>query len=1457
LAVSPVNLTLKTGEDETLVWATDLDTGTPVAGLDVSAYDWYGSAHGDATTDADGLATLPGYRDMDWSGITVIGDSPFTMGSADWTMGISPWEFGFNYETPPAWRAHITTDRPLYRPGQSVYFRGIVRSEDDASYALPDHTQIDVTIYDAAWEVIYQQTLPMDAFGTFSGELALPEGAALGQYSIEAAIPTRDAYFQTAFQVAAYRPPEFEVSVTPDEAEVARGEANTALVDVRYFFGGPVANVPVEWHVIAQDYHFSPAQFGRYTFTDSDDPWLCWDCWWWQPYQEMEVVLEGSGTTDANGQLTIELPEDLAELGDDAPQGSRQFIVEATATGADGQVLSGRATVVVHRGDFYVGLAAQQYVGQAEQEMGVDVVTVDWTGARLPNQALDYTIYRREWVNTFVENEAGGGRWEWQTDDVVIDSGTLTTSAQAEGVIAFTPPEGGSYKIEVRGLDERERTVQSSLFVWASGPDTVSWRQTNDDRITLISDQASYTPGETAEILIPSPFAGAQWALVTVERGGILQREVVRLASNSTVYRLPITADHAPNVYVSVVIVQGRQDALAAAEGRGVASYKVGYVALAVEPEAQTLDIELSPSAEQAEPGSAVTYDVRVTDASGEPVVTALSLDLVDQAVLSLMPRTPDAIVSTFYSRRGLGVSTSSGLAVSVNRLVLEQEEQVVVEDAVEADNGYGIGGGGEETEAPSAAPMPTSEAALGERAFGLGGAGQQLPPGVELREEFADTAYWDANVVTAADGTAQVTIDLPDNLTTWTFRAVGVTRATEVGEATAELLVTKPLLIRPVTPRFFVVGDRVQLAANVNNTTGAELTVEVTLGYTGLTLENEAVQSVDIPAGGEVKVTWWAVVEDVPQVDLAFSAVSGEYSDAARPRLTTGSEGTLRVYRYTAPEIVGTGGQLTEEDSRTEVVALPPRYDDRRGELVVRLDPSLAAGMADGLDYLEHFEYECTEQTVSRFLPNVLTYRALQELGLEDAELEAKLPELVEEGLNRLVLQQHDDGGWGWWVDDESNPYLTAYVVFALDKTKEAGFDVPAGVIERGLDFLGGQLVTVNRLGSYREANRQAWILYVMAEAGRTGQASEYVGDLFESRDKLSHYARAYLALTLSLIAPEDSRIDTLLSDIQNAAILSATGAHWEEQNVDRWAMNTDTRSSAVILDALAQLDPENDLIPNVVRWLMVARQDGIWETTQETAWALIALTDWMVVTGELEGQYEYGVQLNEDLLASGAVTPETVRESVELRVDVADLLSEAGNRLTVGRGDGDGRLYYTAHLRVYLPVEEIEPLDRGIIVSRQYVAADCPAGEVCEEIDSAAVGDTVQVRLTIIAPHDLYYVVVEDPLPAGGEAIDTRLATTSVLEQDPSLFRELEGEEGGWYPFYWWWWQWYSRSEMRDEKVVLFADYLPAGTYTYQYTFRTTQAGEYHVIPTTANEFYFPEVFGRGAGELFTVTE
>ncbi len=311
LVVSSLNLTIKAGERDALVWANDLQTGAPVANLALQLFDEQGGTLGTATTDQEGVAQLRLDRTEN-RGVLAIASQPFAAAASSWSSGVSPWEFGLQ----PAWdlpemTAHIYTDRSIYRPGQTVDFKGVLRDEDDVRFSLPDGlSNVSVAIRSVTGEQIYQQSLPLGPNGTFNGELKLADGAALGPYSIEVMAGQRG--FNAVFQVAAYRPPEFQVAVTPQAKEVVRGTQTSATAEVTYFFGGPVANVPVQWNVLAETYRFKPDWAGRYQFSNSDDPWRCWDCWW-LPSAPPLPILSGSGTTDAQGKLLIDIPAQLRD----------------------------------------------------------------------------------------------------------------------------------------------------------------------------------------------------------------------------------------------------------------------------------------------------------------------------------------------------------------------------------------------------------------------------------------------------------------------------------------------------------------------------------------------------------------------------------------------------------------------------------------------------------------------------------------------------------------------------------------------------------------------------------------------------------------------------------------------------------------------------------------------------------------------------------------------------------------------------------------------------------------------------------------------------------------------------------------------------------------------------------------------------------------------------------------
>ncbi|MEN6392500.1 MAG: alpha-2-macroglobulin, partial [Anaerolineaceae bacterium] len=288
----------------------------------------------------------------------------------------------------------------------------------------------------------------------------------------------------------------------------------------------------------------------------------------------------------------------------------------------------------------------------------------------------------------------------------------------------------------------------------------------------------------------------------------------------------------------------------------------------------------------------------------------------------------------------------------------------------------------------------------------------------------------------------------------------------------------------------------------------------------------------------------------------------------------------------------------------------------------------------------------------------------------------------------------------------------------------------------------------------------------------------------------------------------------------------------------------NTDTRTTAIVLAMISEIDSSNPLNANAVRWLMSNRTNGHWQGTQETAWTLMALTNWMKYSGELKANYHYAVALNGEKLGGGTADASTLREVTTLEVDIEKLLVDEANRLVFARDEGEGTLYYSAYLNLSLPVEQIKALDKGIIVSRSYYAEN----DLKKPVTEAKWGDRLYARITVIVPHDLHYVVIDDPLPAGLEAVDQSLLTSPQSEVPAQLsWNELEKLGWGWWYF--------DHIEMQDERVTLSASYLPAGTYIYSYMVRAGTQGEYRVIPTSAYEFYFPEVYGRGEGSLFTV--
>jgi len=1407
--VASASLTLKVSPTEALAWLTDLKTGEPVGNQLVIFYDYLYHEIGRANTDSDGIAMVRDLSlDIGANGTVyaqVVTNDEFAFTSSSWGSGVSPYDFGIwqdYYTQPNHERAYLYTDRPLYRPGQPVYFKGVIRTDDDGLLSLPSTRLAQVVILNYEGTVVYSQTLPVNGFGTFNGKFEIDQNAVLGGYTLNVyRSDAKDSVYgpysgSLGFSVAEYKKPEFIVDVSGNPSKALEGENIDFSIQADYYAGGPLVDASVYWNLQSVPYTFVPPDdFSGYSFSDGE-----WDIAWdyFGENQVANSLAEGESRTTDAGKAVVSVPASLGDKGS-----SQTLILESGVTDFAGVSVYGRSEVVVHRSQVYPGIRSQTYVVEANKKAGFDLVALDWEQNALPGQKVDIEVVERRWNNVQTVDVDGRVKWESTVEEIPVTAVSgLVLDSKGKGLFSFTPDRGGVFRIKIKSLDAKGNLGYASVYVWAAGQDYIPWRQAENKSFDLIKDKTEYVPGEAASIMIASPFDDPVYALITVERGHIRNSEVVRLTTNSTVYRLPITAEMAPGVYISVLLIRTAPDL--------PPDFRMGMTEIKVKTTEQALTVSLESDVSETSPGNTVNYTVRVQDSKGNPVQAEVSLSLSDLAALNLAEANSGPILDFFYFKRNLGVTTSVPLVFSV-----EDYNAKLAKDS--SALGYGMGSGG--------------------------GKGEGDTGVIAVRGNFLDTAFWQADLVTGADGTARAAVTLPDNLTIWRMDARALTVEMLAGQTTYDLTSTRPLLVRPQTPRFFTIGDEAVVGAAVHNNTGMDLTVIVKLQAQGVAVLDAVEQQITLANGAQSFVTWHVKVEDqAERVDLIFSAEGGPFSDASRPPLGTLENQGIPVYRYEAPENVGTSGQLLEPGTIVESLMLPSGWDIQQAVLDIQIAPSLAAGMTDGLAYLENYPYACIEQTISRFLPNVVTTRALIDAGIRNPELENKLRDNVNLALQKLASQQGPDGGWGWWSTQDSDPTTTAYAVIGLVEASEAGYSVDAGMLAGALDFLNqrtqlsldGQKIDPNIL------NQQGFMLYALSRAG-SPKTSTMVRLYDNYRQDLALYVRALLAESFWRQNTGDERINTLVSDLSSQAVLSATGTHWEEPTPDIFNWNTDVRTTAIVIEALSQIDPQNILNANGIRWLMSHRNSGHWASTQETAWTLLALTRWMANSGELSANYQYAVAFNGQTIGGGNANSENLREVLDLSVDITQMLKQEQNRLAIARSEGPGNLYYTANLRINLPVDQIQALDRGIQVQRQYYTLT----DLKSPVLQANQGDLLLVKLTISSPSALHYVVIDDALPAGFEAIDSSLKTSPT----PTIPLGYVPEND------WWGWWYFEHVEMRDEKVVLSARYLPAGSYTYTYLVRASTPGVFRVVPSTAQEIYFPEVYGRGEGSQFTV--
>ncbi|HEX2268979.1 MAG TPA: hypothetical protein VHH35_05575, partial [Pyrinomonadaceae bacterium] len=508
----------------------------------------------------------------------------------------------------------------------------------------------------------------------------------------------------------------------------------------------------------------------------------------------------------------------------------------------------------------------------------------------------------------------------------------------------------------------------------------------------------------------------------------------------------------------------------------------------------------------------------------------------------------------------------------------------------------------------------------------------------------------------------------------------------------------------------------------------------------------------------------------------------------------------------------------------------MPANADLNSRKLRVEIAPSIAGTMFGALDYLTTYPYGCTEQTMSSFLPNVVVSHTLKEFKSASIRTSNDLKKKVERGRNRLYSFQHEDGGWGWWKDDPSDAFMTAYVVDGLTLAKQAGYEIDDDRIVRGREKLMAMLQSgTDDRGVDFDAETRAFMIYALAETG--GVDGAQVDKLFSERNKLQPYGRALLALTLSL--QKDKRAWEVATEMERTVRSDNRVAYWHSEREARldFANQDQTEGTALSLKALARIKPDSPLLPLVARWLVSDRTNSYyWNSTKDTAFAIYGLIDYVKVSRELSPAYDLEVYVNGETVLTQRVTDANAAQSFVINRKGGSVGPTNHIRI-VKRGKGS--LYFSSAVEYYTGEEEVAARGSADLnVTREYhrlsvVEQDyqlkwsmSPLSTSPGEIHS---GDLIVVKLRVTG-NKARHLMLEDPIPAGAE----QLASVGNMN--------LDYNNNGWS-------DWYSSREFRDRRTVFFLDSFD-GDVTFQYALRVQVPGQFVVAPARAELMYQPEV-------------
>lgn len=1349
----------------------------------------------------------------------------------------------------PELRGAIVFDRRLYRPGDKVQGKAILALKEHGE-ARPFTDEVMVEIFDARGNMVYQKDFVRPSKqGGVEFHFTTKKDAPVGHYrvSIRAEKNANKISLSETFQVEEYRPLSFTVN-SSGLKNLQVGEPLTLELSARYLFGLPMRDAPFQLTVSRKPFNLLVEQYPQYVFGDDEysEQWLP---------ASFDTIAETQGQLDSTGKFIYQLPmTSLKEENLKDKDISRHYEIETEVTvqDVDDRSVSNNQKAIVFAGDTLIGTHIEDRFHSTSKPFVFSILTLDQQ-YKPKNSMAEVFIYKKEWKT--IMSKSGSDEVQRQSTLEYKEVYSKTISVKGETTFSHKVKESGNYVAFIKVQGEQSYT-RVNFYAYGSG-EYISWYFSDDDTVSLLADKYEYKIGDTARILVQSPFEKAT-AIVTVEREDIKTSQVVSLDSNSKPIEIPILEEYAPNVYVSVVLLRPRssleteKNTDESDPGRPRALF--GTLNLKVDVSSKYLPLTLTTKKDHYAPRDKVNVTIKTKP------YAEVTLAVSDRAVLDILNyRFPD-ITQRVYNNWAHGV-----LAYSNHKYLVQQMN-------------YSSKG-----DAPGGKGLELREASVG---------GFQKDGEDGIRKDFRANAYWAATLKADKKGKIHLDFTLPDNLTTFRMMAIaakdGSYQTTE-----KEIVVKQPLVLQTSMPRFMRVGDRLKIGAVLINQSGADGNFQVELHaplLKSLDTKEKLVRQVPLANGKSVEVVFDVEVDEaqfakeLEKLKNNTSKSSQEIIDGKlfldvilNGTLTASSNKHKDARTFSFPikpmpatETVTVSG-FAEKESE-EFFTLPQEQEifQEHASLQLELSSTVLSNLGHGFAFYQNNPYLCLEQRASFYLLS-LVYSRLQVLQGESSLQKLSLPKAERLFLDELSNFQNPNGSFKNWKDSSpyfSNTYLTAYIVKVLQDAAEIDKTrfrlLSSSVYKKSIAYLYSQIKDFQLAKKENSLEALSLILYVL-QREKQGNVSLQKFLLSKAKE-MSLRSQAYLYMTLSSSLgkeklKESKQAQELSKEIFNRMDFTSERVMFSEKYYNYPGLYYSHGSAAgVILQMLVKTNPENPLIFMLVKEIIQSSQT-LWTTTNATGSLALALYHYHK-TFEKEMSFHYQASLSNKSLLEGKFSgfkDSSVTKDFSYRFLKENFASKR-HRLSFQKNKELGRLYYNARFSYALPQYRSYPLDRGITLIREIVNVE--EKENMDATDKRILsyyqgkvpelerGKMYLYRYTVATPKPVYSFMLTEFLPANVEVVNTSFASEGnsyarFVEQKRTN-QDSEDYYAYSHPIHY---------DFYDDKVDIRSDYLSAGVHEMYFLARPLVKGEALYPPAKAFAMYEPDYFGTSSGGIQVV--